>query len=306
MKRHIKTAVTVATLAWTASSTLSADACDRGGQTNIDRSKPHRILHLALPLPPLEPPGLFAARLLATPARLLATPARLLTTPARLLTTPARLLTAAALCLPDPSVVHRIVGRSHQPRMVNPATGGMGLTSQGVPAASTSGSPSVLPTQGVGRPQPNGQTSPTARSANTPSTPDSDAGGQAEASALKLLASINDPGSDAPEQTAAQIPEFSTPASSATDSHVGNWRVTLPGNQSVELVLNSDNSFQWTATKGGKSSSFQGQYRLEDGRLTLVRSRDLQQMAGSWTGQDSGFTFKLDGAKAAGLSFSRS
>ena len=45
---------------------------------------------------------------------------------------------------------------------------------------------------------------------------------------------------------------------------------------------------------------------MEEGRLTLVRSSDLQQMEGSWTGQGSSFTFKLDGAATAGLNFSRS
>ncbi len=82
--------------------------------------------------------------------------------------------------------------------------------------------------------------------------------------------------------------------------------MSLPGNQSVELTLNSDSSFIWTASKDGKSNSFQGQFRLEGNRLTLVRSNDLQQMTGNWSGADNQFTFKLDGATTGGLAFQRS
>ncbi len=106
--------------------------------------------------------------------------------------------------------------------------------------------------------------------------------------------------------TTPQIPDFA-PADSNTDpAHVGTWTVNLPGNQSVQLVLNGDSSFTWTATKNGNSSNFQGQYRLESDRLTLVRSNDLKQMSGSWTVSGEGFTFKLDGATTGGLSFNRS
>ena len=122
-----------------------------------------------------------------------------------------------------------------------------------------------------------------------------------------MLASITDTTADVEPSTNA-IPEFTAaPASSAPAAvHVGSWTVTLPGNQSVALELNQDGRFSWTATKDGKSSSFEGQYRLENDRLTLVRSSDLQQMSGSWTGQDTNFTFKLDGATTGGLSFQRS
>jgi len=132
-----------------------------------------------------------------------------------------------------------------------------------------------------------------------------------EASALQMLASIstNDTTSSndtSVTQSTAQIPQFTAPTSAASNPHTGTWKVNLPGNQSVELLLNDDSSFRWTATKDGKSSSFQGQFRLENGRLTLVRSNDLQQMTGTWSGQDANFTFKLDGATNSGLAFIRS
>jgi hypothetical protein len=129
--------------------------------------------------------------------------------------------------------------------------------------------------------------------------------GNAEASALAMLASISI-SQPAATQTADQIPEFQVASSQIAGSHVGNWGVSLPGNQRVELTLNEDGSFVWTASKNGKSNSFQGQFRLENGTLTLVRSNDLQQMKGSWTGAENKFTFKLDGATTGGLAFARS
>lgn len=160
------------------------------------------------------------------------------------------------------------------------------------------------------RPQP----APTQRAAQTPTaqaktTPQSAAPSnsqqQAEASALQMLASLTS--NETPEsESSVQIPEFTAATSQSVGTHVGSWKVDLPGKQSVELALNAEGRFSWTATKDGKSSSFQGQYRLEEGRLTLVRESDLQQMAGSWSGEGTKFTFKLDGATTSGLAFQRS
>ena len=145
-----------------------------------------------------------------------------------------------------------------------------------------------------------------------PSVTAAPAGGQAELSALQMLASIS--GEEAPNaetvaqpavSVAAEVPEFSAAATPSAGTHVGSWTVNLPGNQKIVLVLNEDSSFNWNASKDGKSSSFAGQYRLEGDRLTLVRSSDLQQMAGSWNGEGANFTFKLDGATTSGMAFSR-
>ena len=157
-------------------------------------------------------------------------------------------------------------------------------------------------------------------------------GGQTQLSALQMLASISGDSAQAqsqalpqaqpqsqepivapvanqvapsPAATASEVPEFTAAASPTTGTHVGTWAVSLPGNQQIVLALSDDNSFSWSATKDGKSSSFQGQYRLEGNRLTLVRSNVLQQMAGSWTGADANFSFKLDGATTSGLAFAR-
>ena len=132
----------------------------------------------------------------------------------------------------------------------------------------------------------------------------SDTGTSTELSALQMLASIS-VDEETTDAVAVQIPEFAAAAMPAIADQVGTWTVSLPGNQSLTLVLNQDNTFAWTAVKGGTSSSFEGQYRLEDGRLTLVRSNDLQQMSGSWNGEGANFTFKLDGATNSGLGFAR-
>ena len=153
-------------------------------------------------------------------------------------------------------------------------------------------------------------TMPMASSPQTTTTPqattptNTDPGSSSELTALQMLASItvDEVMSDA---VAVQIPEFTALASPSISDHVGTWTVSLPGNQSLTLVLNDDNTFAWTAVKEGTSSSFEGQYRLENERLTLVRSNDLQQMSGSWKGEGSHFTFKLEGATNSGLGFVR-
>ncbi|TWT71223.1 hypothetical protein [Crateriforma conspicua] len=143
----------------------------------------------------------------------------------------------------------------------------------------------------------------------------------AQQSALQILASLSATESKpaetatpsprtapAQEQPAATIPEFSSAAASespAGGAEVGTWSVNLSGNQSVRLTLDDDGKFVWTATRGGKTNSFQGQYRLQDNQLTLVRANDLQQMQGTWVGGGDEFTFTLDGANNGGLKFNR-
>lgn len=167
----------------------------------------------------------------------------------------------------------------------------------------------------------------------TQAAPATQPAASAEASALAMLASINQRAakptqSTAPTQTAtpapaaapatqpaaasSQIPTFgsATPASSVSSPaqpHVGSWNVSLPGEQSVSLKLDSDGSFVWVASKSGSTSQFSGQYRLDGGSLTLVRSQDLQKMEGTWTpSQNGGFVFRVGGGTNGGLNFTRS
>ena len=135
-----------------------------------------------------------------------------------------------------------------------------------------------------------------------------------EANALAMLASIgtgDNANTDSQEITTvvstSSIPTFE-PSEPTTDvpSHLGTWTVVLPGNQSVKLVLNADQSFIWTATKGNESNSFSGQFHLAEGKLALVRSNDLQKMEGGWTATQTGFEFKVGSETTGGLQFKRS
>ncbi len=89
--------------------------------------------------------------------------------------------------------------------------------------------------------------------------------------------------------------------------HVGKWTAQLQNGSKVELALQPDGRFSWVATSGEKVSSFEGDYTVSGGSLTLVRSSDNQKLIGSMTPSGaSSFTFKLTGTKDAGLNFSRS
>lgn len=88
--------------------------------------------------------------------------------------------------------------------------------------------------------------------------------------------------------------------------HVGSWTAVLANNVTVQLVLQADGAFRWTANANGKSSSFEGTYSVNDGSLQLNRSSDNQQLSGSFTRTNSGgFNFKLQGKDDAGLNFAR-
>lgn len=118
-----------------------------------------------------------------------------------------------------------------------------------------------------------------------------------------------------PAQQQAQAPSFQAqPATQAQPTagqvdlsgRVGNWSATLPNGATIQLSLQADGSFTWVATSSGKSSSFAGTYSFEQNSLSLVRSTDSQKLAGAITSAANGFNFKLNGAKDAGLNFTRS
>ena len=150
-------------------------------------------------------------------------------------------------------------------------------------------------------------------------TAQSAATADAEISALAALASIataqpTAPATQPAAQPAAQpttqpaVPQFSavpTAASSTAAPHVGSFQANLPSNVTIELNLDNGGTFSWVVRNNGKTTQFSGQYRVTQGRLTLVRSNDLQQMAGKLTSAQNGFTFKLDGGNSGGLNFKK-
>ena len=92
--------------------------------------------------------------------------------------------------------------------------------------------------------------------------------------------------------------------SSQEANFVGSWTATVNSSNNVQLQLNADGNFNWIANSNGKTSSFGGSYTLTGGQLTLVRSNDNQQLAGTLTPEASGgFRFKLASAGGDGLLF---
>jgi hypothetical protein len=301
MHRRIKTFVAITTLTLTATTSITAGACDRGGRRfgpiGISIKQRSRSVYTN---------RTFSQPVYAQPA----------------CTTPA---------YPQSQVVYRqpvqsqppaqpigtpiqsssIVPQS-QPMAQQPTGAANPRATANLPPSPSQQSPIQQPvSQQPASQQPVSQQAASQQTGiqNTAPRQTGNAQSNAEASALQLLASMSQPeSSDTTSATdSPQIPQFGPAKATASSKadHVGTWKVTLPGNQAVQLALNEDGSFSWTATKNGKSSRFQGQYRLEDNRLTLVRSADLQQMAGTWTNRKDGFTFKLDGAANGGLDFNR-
>ncbi|UUO09164.1 hypothetical protein M4951_12805 [Blastopirellula sp. J2-11] len=120
----------------------------------------------------------------------------------------------------------------------------------------------------------------------------------AETSALEAL------GGFAPPQTESTTP---VAENNALPAHVGRWSATLANGARIQLDLNANGSFNWSAVnKDGGSSSFQGTYEITNGSLTLTRSTDNQKLAGSLeTSSNDAFSFQLADQKAAKLEFVR-
>jgi len=148
----------------------------------------------------------------------------------------------------------------------------------------------------------------------TQPTAPSDATVAPEQSALQRLASLAEDTAPVNRSRSepTEVPQFAPAATQDTlatppaPPHLGIWQANLANQASVQLRLGDDGQFQWSATQQGKVSTFHGEYRLQEGRLMLVRSGDRQQLEGNWSGDaQNGFRFQLDGAQDAGLEFRR-
>ncbi len=145
--------------------------------------------------------------------------------------------------------------------------------------------------------------SPSPVSQGAPVTTPAEATSAAELSALQAL------GGFAPPQAeiAAATPQPQT-VPSATPAHVGTWTASMSNGARVQLSLNADGSFSWSAVNSaGNASTFQGSYQFDGTTLTLNRSNDNQKLAGAMTFTSAGtFHFKLSDAQAGSLAFTRS
>lgn len=113
------------------------------------------------------------------------------------------------------------------------------------------------------------------------------------------------PAATAEQAAIDALAAFTAAPAAVAPSHVGSWNATIASSQ-VNLTLNADGTFRWTANAAGKTSSFEGTYTMSNGQLTLIRT-DSQTLAGAWTTDAAGgFRFQLAGTSDSGLVFARS
>ena len=145
--------------------------------------------------------------------------------------------------------------------------------------------------------------SPSPVSQGAPAAATGDATSAAELSALQALGGFAPPQA---ESTAAAPQAQTVPA--ATPAHVGTWSASMSNGARVQLSLNVDGSFSWSAiNSAGNASTFQGSYQFDGTTLTLNRNNDNQKLAGALTFTSAGtFNFKLSDAQAGNLAFTRS
>jgi hypothetical protein len=137
-------------------------------------------------------------------------------------------------------------------------------------------------------------------------TPDATSGGSSSAAELSALQAL---GGFAPPQTeSAAITSQAQTVPAAAPAHIGTWTASMANGARVQLSLNADGNFSWSAiNSAGNSSTFQGSYQFDGTTLTLNRSNDNQKLAGVLTFNGAGaFNFKLSDAQAGSLQFTRS
>jgi hypothetical protein len=109
-------------------------------------------------------------------------------------------------------------------------------------------------------------------------------------------------------------PPDAVAAQAATDSQsapqmslAGVWTAQLANGSRVQLSLQADGNFSWTAVnKDGQSSVFQGTYAMQNGSMSLTRGNDGQKLDGTLTLTSANtFSFQLTAAQSASLDFVR-
>ena len=90
-------------------------------------------------------------------------------------------------------------------------------------------------------------------------------------------------------------------------SLAGVWTAQLANGSRVQLSLQADGNFSWTAVnKDGQSSVFQGTYAMQNGSMSLTRGNDGQKLDGTLTLTSANtFRFQLIAAQSASLDFVR-
>ena len=122
----------------------------------------------------------------------------------------------------------------------------------------------------------------------------------AQQSALQALG-----GFAPPDEVAAQA--ATDPQAAPQMSLAGVWTAQLANGSRVQLSLQADGNFSWTAVnKDGQSSVFQGTYAMQNGSMSLTRGNDGQKLDGTLTLTSANtFRFQLTAAQSASLDFVR-
>jgi hypothetical protein len=195
---------------------------------------------------------------------------------------PAAGQTAQAGTMPMTQPGHIANGPAAGPAMVN-GQSPMGSPGSAVPGASAN--------------QPAGVQAPSNAPGANPSYND------AQESALQALG-----GFAPPQATTSASPEtMQQTVQTPQPSFTGTWTASLANGARVQLALQADGSFSWTAiNKDGQSSVFQGTYAVENGSLSLTRNNDGQKLSGTVTPTGTNaFSFQLSVAQSSSLDFVR-
>jgi len=115
-----------------------------------------------------------------------------------------------------------------------------------------------------------------------------------------------------PPQTSPEAPIVAPKppgsSSAANTFGVGTWKATPDAETTIEMTLESDNTFRWSVSTAGEAHSLSGTYVLKAGTLTLTGTKNGQKFAGKVTQKEGKtFHFKLSDTEASdpGLTFSR-
>ena len=193
-----------------------------------------------------------------------------------------------------------------------PQAGSMPVNSAGFPGGPVSGAPvsgSAFPVSAPAQNQIPGMQPPAnaaygngapISSAPINAAPVNPAIMNAQQSALQALGGFAPP--DAVAAQAATDPQAAPQMSLA-----GVWTAQLANGSRVQLSLQTDGNFSWTAVnKDGQSSVFQGTYAMQNGSMSLTRGNDGQKLDGTLTLTSANtFRFQLTAAQSASLDFVR-
>lgn len=116
---------------------------------------------------------------------------------------------------------------------------------------------------------------------------------------------INPPSDDTPS-AGDNPPDGGPPVDKST--LIGSWKASRGKSTAIQLKLNANDTFVWTANQGGKSNPIEGTFSVEGNLLLLQQKSDGNTMIGKVTPRpQGGFNFKMMGSPPTdtGLDFGK-